>query len=751
MQKHLQILFCTLIYFALLITTLHAQDWKPAHGSVTVSSLNDVQFVTDQIVYATGNSGTVIKSTDGGETWSDISFGESRNFLSLHFFDENTGYVGGPFNTGGGGSSEMLAKTTDGGANWEVLSSFDFDDFNDMEFLDSQTGWVASADGNILHTTDGGDSWISRSAGSENLFDFHVQNDSTYWVAGEYGSLYSSVDSGDTWNLAVDIDTLGLTRYSDSFYGVEFLNENVGFAVGQTYDDGDIAFVLKTTDGGDNWTRVTTHSFEYVVRDIDIGENGEIILAGGKEQYGETESNAIYISEDAGDTWSVISDAGGPLQWSAVDRVGDQWIAVGYTGAITLFTPASNALEESIITGLDITDVEFYDENLGVIATGGKVQGSLIVTKDGGETWNRALTLDGRKDFSSVSFADENNVWAVGTDHWTGDSVWLIYYSPDGGDSWVNLELDFPVWEQQDDIQNVQFLNSQTGYIKAGEKFLKTTNGGGSWFELEVTGDYSNNDFHTFQFIDENSGWLVGNDEIAATTDGGASWTIQYEQDSQSNEINELHFFDASTGYAAMDRGDMMKTDDGGTTWNNLSTGIYYDLADLEFVTADSGFVAGRGGIFLTTTDGGNSFTTEIYGQETNEDIYSIDMLDSQKGWMAGENGYFVTTNNGGGIATSIDEHVVQTLPSDIKLGQNYPNPFNPTTNISYEVPVRSKVTLEVYNMLGQKVATLVNNESKAAGHHTVSFDAGNLASGIYLYRLNAGGQMMSRQLSLIK
>ncbi len=93
------------------------------------------------MVYAVGNSGTVIKSTDGGESWSNISFGESRNYLSLHFFDENTGYVGGPFSSGGGGSSEMLAKTTDGGQTWEVLSSFDFDDFNDMEFLDDQTGW----------------------------------------------------------------------------------------------------------------------------------------------------------------------------------------------------------------------------------------------------------------------------------------------------------------------------------------------------------------------------------------------------------------------------------------------------------------------------------------------------------------------------------------------------------------------------------------------------------------------------------
>lgn len=752
MQKCLQICIYTFIFSLAALPGLMAQNWEPAHGSVTANTLNDVQFVTDQVVYAVGNSGTVIKSTDGGKTWSDISFGETRNFLSLHFFDETTGYVGGPFSTVGGGSSEMLAKTTDGGETWEVLSSFDFEDFHDMEFLDDQTGWVASADGKIIVTNDGGTSWSSRSAGTDDLNDFHIQNETTYWVAGDYGSLYSSDDSGDTWNLAVDIDTIGLSKSTDSFYGVEFLNDDVGFAVGQTYEyeSGDIAFILKTTDGGDNWTRLTNHEFDYIVRDIEIGETSEIILVGGKEQYDESGSNAVYISEDEGDTWSVISDSGGPLQWKAADKRGGQWIAVGSTGSTTRFTTDSDALGSSIITGLDIVDVEFTDENNGLLATGGNVQGSIYMTSDEGETWQQTLALDGRKDFDSVSLTDVGIAWAVGTDHWTGDSVWLIYYSVDYGENWAQIPIDIPEFEQSDGMQQVQFLDFETGFIKAGEKFLKTTDSGVTWTELEVTGDYSNSDFHSFHFIDKITGWLVGSNEIAATTDGGDSWTIQYEQDSQSTDINKLFFQDASNGYAIQDQGDMMKTEDGGETWQDLSTGNNYDLMDLEFVTADSGFVAGRGGTFLTTTDGGSSFTGE-YGEITTQDIYSIDMLNSERGWMAGENGFLVSTNNGGGIATSVEEPVSQPVPSAIKLEQNYPNPFNPTTTIAYDVPEQSRVSLTVYNMLGQNVAMLVNNESKAAGRYNVRFDAGNLASGIYLYRLNVDGQTISKQLTLIK
>ncbi|MDZ7717554.1 MAG: T9SS type A sorting domain-containing protein [Balneolaceae bacterium] len=88
--------------------------------------------------------------------------------------------------------------------------------------------------------------------------------------------------------------------------------------------------------------------------------------------------------------------------------------------------------------------------------------------------------------------------------------------------------------------------------------------------------------------------------------------------------------------------------------------------------------------------------------------------------------------------------------PDNFTLAQNYPNPFNPTTVISYQLPVSSEVRLEVYDMLGRNVATLVN-EQVSAGRHTVNFDARNLSSGVYLYRLVAGSQIMTRKLTILK
>jgi hypothetical protein len=89
-------------------------------------------------------------------------------------------------------------------------------------------------------------------------------------------------------------------------------------------------------------------------------------------------------------------------------------------------------------------------------------------------------------------------------------------------------------------------------------------------------------------------------------------------------------------------------------------------------------------------------------------------------------------------------------VPQVFALQQNYPNPFNPTTKIAFSVPSQMKVELVVYNVLGQKVATLVN-ETLSAGGHEVPFDASRLASGMYLYRITAGQFMSVKKMMLLK
>ena len=92
-----------------------------------------------------------------------------------------------------------------------------------------------------------------------------------------------------------------------------------------------------------------------------------------------------------------------------------------------------------------------------------------------------------------------------------------------------------------------------------------------------------------------------------------------------------------------------------------------------------------------------------------------------------------------------------EDLPQHVELDQNYPNPFNPVTTIDYAVPKRSSVRLEVFDILGRKVATLVDNKQQSSGRYSVRFDASALASGLYIYKLRAGQTILTKKLTLVK
>lgn len=168
------------------------------------------------------------------------------------------------------------------------------------------------------------------------------------------------------------------------------------------------------------------------------------------------------------------------------------------------------------------------------------------------------------------------------------------------------------------------------------------------------------------------------------------------------------------------------------TETNNRGFEIYKSVSGSSF--SKIGFVAGNG----TTTE-----------------VKSYSFVDRDV--RAGENyGYRIKQIDfDGTFEYSKVVNVNGITPSEFSLEQNYPNPFNPSTNIAYSVPVKSDVTLEVYNLIGQKVMTLVQG-SVNAGKHVVQMDGSSMASGIYLVKLNAIGEdgsqfTSSKKMTLMK
>jgi hypothetical protein len=240
---------------------------------------------------------------------------------------------------------------------------------------------------------------------------------------------------------------------------------------------------------------------------------------------------------------------------------------------------------------------------------------------------------------------------------------------------------------------------------------------------------------------------------ILKTTDGGLNWISQRTSD--GHELNSVHFVDSNFGWIVGYNFDnfnsvILKTDDGGETWTNQSPNLDLWLISVHFVNNTKGYICGNYGKVLTTTDGGENWIVQI--SRTDNHLTQINFLDYQTGYMVGTEGTILKTTTGG--ATFIDEELTFSQPNSFLLSQNFPNPFNPSTTIRYEIPERSFVTIKIYDILGNEITTLVNEE-KPAGSYEVEFNIssgiGNLVSGIYFYKLQSGDFVQTKKMVLIK
>lgn len=314
----------------------------------------------------------------------------------------------------------------------------------------------------------------------------------------------------------------------------------------------------------------------------------------------------------------------------------------------------------------------------------------IIRTTDGGLTWNRQSSGTTGRLFG-VYFTDANNGTAVG-EH-------VILRTTDGGSTWVNQP--YPPAYRFDYLLGVFFTNAATG---------------------TVVGAYG---------------------RILRTTDGGTTWTDQ--SSGTVNDLGGVYFINADTG-AVVGGGSILHTTDGGATWTSQSTGTTDGFSAVYFANADTGTIAGSR--IFRTTDGGSTWVSQPI--ETNNNLNGISFTDANTGTAVGDNGTILRTTTGG--ITGIKNYAKSNVnsPKTFLLEQNYPNPFNPSTVIDYSVPRNGFVTLRIYNILGQGVATLLSG-MRIPGQYQATFDASRFASGVYFYRLQAGSYTMTKKMLLMK
>jgi hypothetical protein len=212
----------------------------------------------------------------------------------------------------------------------------------------------------------------------------------------------------------------------------------------------------------------------------------------------------------------------------------------------------------------------------------------------------------------------------------------------------------------------------------------------------------------------------------------------------------------------------MFYSNNGGSSWEAVSgnleefsdgSGNGPSVRDVKILPVSDGniyFAATSVGLFSTSTlEGSNTiWTLEAPIEIGNTVVETIDVRPIDGKVVIGTfgKGAFSST------FTKTDVNEVNVIPKEFVLQQNYPNPFNPSTTIKYSIPQNTEysprrmlqTTLKVYDILGNEVATLVNERQKS-GNYEVKFNASNLASGIYLYKLQSGSFAQTRKLMLIK
>lgn len=282
--------------------------------------LNSVSFANNLNGWVVGDRGTLARSKDGGQNWIRVTAPPSANFTGIFFHDQRVGWTVG--NEEGVG---LVMRTDDGGDNWRIaarLKTFELSALHSVWFADEKRGWVCGeiqhdglSQAIILVTDDGGYNWNPQYFGvndSSGIYALKFLNGRRGWAVGQNVILRTD-DGGEHW-----LEQSYLDKY---FFGVEFVNEHVGWVVGGA------GTLLHTTNGGETWVSkqlptkykglwLSSVRFVSSMRGWIAGDNG-VILA----------------TSDGGDNWE-LENAGNSNFLRGLTIAGENIFAVGNEGAI---------------------------------------------------------------------------------------------------------------------------------------------------------------------------------------------------------------------------------------------------------------------------------------------------------------------------------------------------------------------------------------------------------------------------------
>jgi len=605
------------ILFSLLFPlSLSAQDWQWQNPLPQGNSLDAVHVFDENTVIAVGVGGTVLRTTDGGTTWTSQAERPAGDLASVFFTDSDGGWA-----VGGGGN---ILHTTDGGGAWTAQASGTTYDLSSVFFADENAGWAVGGRyspsvSTIRHTTSGGTTWMAQAAGTPDwLYSIFFTDVNTGWAVGENGTILHTANGGTNWTTQID-------GMSHCLYSVFFADSNTGWAVGYS------GSIRHTTNGGTNWTAQTSGTTD---------ELHSVVFTDANTGWAVGSSGSILHTTNGGTIWTAQTSGTVNRLESVRFTDPDTGWAVGDFGTILhttnggeSWTPQSSGPTDWLYAG-SFTDA----------GTGWSVGdlGTILHTANGGGAWT-PQTSGVRRSLRSVIFADDRNGWAVG-------DLGSILHTTNGGGTWL-AQISGTA-----DLSSVFFTDAGSGWA-VGDlgTILHTADGGASW-TAQTSG--ATHDLTSVVFTDASTGWGVGDaGDILHTANGGATWAVQTS--GTTSDLSSVVFTDANTGWAVGDLGTILHTTDGGSTWAVQTSGTTGYLSSISFADPNNGFAVGDPGTILHTTDGGATWTAQISG--TTNMLEYVRLADANTGWTFGAGGTILHTATGG---TGIDPPAAPTLAS---------------------------------------------------------------------------------------
>jgi hypothetical protein len=645
---------------------------------------------------------------------------------------------------------------------------------------------LASSNGTTLYrSANNGNNWTDNSvAGVYPIFS--LANSGTKIFAGGERGISLSTNNGTTWTLILrlmSVYTSGIVYAlavsdSDIFAGVD-----AAAGVGEIYLSTDNGISWKNASAGINFGKISSFAV------ISNGAGGNDVFAGA--------DRGVYLSTNTGTSWIAVNNGLTDSAVTSLAVIGTNLFA-GTRGGVfasanygTTWSSVNSGLTSNEISSLAVSGTDIF---------AGTWNQGVFLSEDYGMTWTSvdnglhengvnalacigAYVYAGTMDDGIYCSTDNGAIWnavnsgateippirslsAIGSNVFAATDYYLYASSHDGLD-----------WIPALDGARVLTAGNSTVYTTDDSGICISSNQGISWtttlnsgfpnFELPVAlTAIGRNIFLATAPVDD----LDTKAGIYLSTNNGVSWSL--------TQVNTPFVSDLATNrenaYAIIG-GSLWVSPDIGSTWQRDSIPPYASppyISSLAF--RDSEMFIGTSSGVLRSTEKGSQWeyidsglprsinglavhgTTVFAG--TTVGVYFLNSGDTS--WRAVNTGLPSTSNSVSSIVADdsdlyaalgqsvwrrpISEMItaVKTLPSSkpftFLLFQNYPNPFNPTTVISYQLPTNGFMRLEIYDVLGRKIKTLVS-ERQSAGAHSVTFNAGGLSSGVYFYRLTAG------------